>query len=62
MTNPFIGKPAALTDNTNPDWIPNLNLGYTQCSQLSSEQTSARYERQASRKRKRIAMTPVCQS
>ncbi len=31
--NPFIcifeGKPASLYDRNNPDWVPNLSLGYT---------------------------------
>lgn len=28
LTFPFLGRPADLLDRNNPDWVPNINLGY----------------------------------
>ena len=42
------GKPAALFDQTNPDWAPSVNLGYQ-----NTPQSSRRYERATERKVKK---------
>ncbi|KAK4882717.1 hypothetical protein RN001_006036 [Aquatica leii] len=46
-------KPAALDDKTNPDWIPNQNLGYISIVQPSSS-ASSRFERSVKRSRAEV--------
>ena len=41
------GKPADLEDETNPDWLPSLNLGYTKFSDSHSQ--TERYGRRKAR-------------
>ena len=42
------GKPAALYEETNPDWVPSLNLGHGEKRSLA---TSSRHDRSAKQKR-----------
>ena len=47
----YIGKPATLFDEYNPDWAPSMNLGYeSPCSSTSA--SVARHARLLSRKRR----------
>lgn len=45
----FSGKPAALDDISNPDWVPSQHLGYEKI-QTSSSSNVERYERLLKRK------------
>lgn len=45
------GKPAALYDDTNPDWLPNLHLGHSKKLQARKE-TTERWERRLARTNK----------
>ena len=45
----FSGKPAALEDHTNPDWLPSLYLGY---SRRSDKQIQAMGDRWVKKKAK----------
>ena len=49
------GSPAALYDETNPDWIPSLNLGYAddELTKKSAGVSSERYARAFERSKKR---------
>ena len=48
------GKPAALYDQANPDWVPTLIMGYVQCKASSSDVD--RYERAKQRREAAEAM------
>ena len=56
LTN-YIGKPSALYDCDNPDWIPTLKMDTT--TVVTSDQTSERNSRRRlkARKRKRLDIT-----
>lgn len=49
----FLGTPASLEDKSNPDWIPNQNMGYIS-SAHPGHSAAERYNRTVSRKRKKI--------
>nr|CAH7742669.1 unnamed protein product [Callosobruchus chinensis] len=51
------GKSAALTDNSNPDWIPSLNMGYKPGSATSTAVKLERYKRKRQRAEKNEAST-----
>ncbi len=55
------GEPSALYDNTSPDWIPSLQLGYQSTSITSSSSKASRYERASKRRRVNIP-DPVYES
>ena len=40
----IVGKPASLEDETNPDWVPYLKMGYDR-HDVSDSQSLARYAR-----------------
>lgn len=50
-----LGKPADVNDETNPDWIPNQNLGYLSISLPSSSSSRQRYLRARERSQNRNA-------
>nr|CAH7715983.1 unnamed protein product [Callosobruchus chinensis] len=51
------GKSAALTDNSDPDWIPSLNMGYKPGSATSTAVKLERYKRKRQRAEKNEAST-----
>ena len=41
--------PASLEDETNPDWLPSLNLGHDKVSNLAVEKAEDRWKRRKAR-------------
>ena len=55
MSHFFLGKPAALYDETHPDWAPTKNMGHSSSSvsKPSSKSALARQKRAKERKSKK---------
>lgn len=49
------GQPAALEDETNPDWLPSLNLGHSKVSEKHSRIAEARWARKKARDEARVS-------
>ncbi|XP_041362560.1 uncharacterized protein LOC121378453 [Gigantopelta aegis] len=49
------GKPSTLYDETNPDWVPSLNLGYKQCTSTDPGQRYSRLQNRKETKQTRAA-------
>ncbi|KAK3894084.1 hypothetical protein Pcinc_002103 [Petrolisthes cinctipes] len=46
------GAPAKLYDESNPDWAPSLELGYTKSTRSSTRKSAARYQHAAKRRKR----------
>lgn len=49
LRSPFLGKPAGREDVNNPDWVPNIHLGYGYKTREKKESSLKRYERSQKR-------------
>ena len=51
------GKPADLFDDTNPDWLPSVNLGYSKRQAAATAGSTCRLERRKSREANKEAQS-----